>query len=478
MDFELGEEFAPDALGAAGVLETGTDPGYVYPEDPASRAALERWQDHKVGVIIHWGIYSSIGQDGSWSLHRERLGGFTDPPDDWEGGDAEYHSWYRDQARRFTGEAFDAEAWARACADAGMRYLVFTTKHHDGFAMYDTDYSNFKATAEDSGLGRDVVREVFDAFRARGLDTGVYFSKADWNHPGYWDRAKPLKDRFHNYDIDARPAKWRSFVDYTKNQIEELLMRYGTINVLWLDAGWVRAPYEPIDMDRIADRARELQPGILVVDREVHGRNEDYRTPEQEVPGEVLDYPWESCITMGRGWCAMRHDDPIKPMRHLIDNLLAIVSRGGNYLIGIGPDADGRMPDEVKRGLSELGAWMRINGEGIYASRPWEGASGLRGSQGWNWYATRSRDDGALVHLFGIPPRDPADAGMETFEAPGIPSTSITVPGRFSSVRILGDEGVHAELITDGGDPDEASTRIVLPATRCSYAIGLALEFA
>lgn len=477
MDFELGEEFAPDALEAAGALETGTDPGYVYPEDPASRAALDRWQDHKVGVIIHWGIYSSIGQDGSWSLHRERLGGFTDPPPSWEGSDADYHTWYCDQARSFTGDDFDAQEWASACADAGMKYLVFTTKHHDGFAMYDTDYSNFKATAEDAGLGRDIVREVFDAFRAEGLETGVYFSKADWSHPGYWDRSKPLHDRFHNYEIDAHPAKWRSFVDYTKNQIEELLTRYGDVNVLWLDAGWVRQPNEPIDMDQIADRARELQPGILVVDREVHGRNEDYRTPEQEVPDDVLDYPWESCITMTRGWCSMRPDDPIKPMRHIINTLLAIVSRGGNYLIGIGPDATGHMPAEVKKGLRELGAWMRVNGEGIYASRPWEGAAELQGAQGWTWYATRSRDEDATVHLFGIPPRTSTEAGMDTFEAPGTPATSLTVPGRVSMARVLGDEEVRVEL-TDSGDDSDASTRITLPETQCSYAVGLTLTLA
>ena len=306
MSDELSEDFAPDALEAAGALRQYPDPGYIWPSDPRTLAALEKWRDHKVGVIIHWGIFSHIGQDGSWSLHRQRLGGFTDPPEDWTGSDEEYHSWYCDQARSFTGEDFNAEEWASACAKAGMRYLVFTTKHHDGYAMYDTDFSNFKSTSEEAGLGRDIVREMFDAFRAHNMETGVYFSKADWNHPGYWDRARTITDRYHNFDIETHPAKWDSFVRYTHNQIDELLRNYGKVNVLWLDAGWVREPDEPIDIDQIAEHARELQPDILVVDREVHGANENYRTPEQEVPEDIRLYPWESCITMTRGWCSMR----------------------------------------------------------------------------------------------------------------------------------------------------------------------------
>ena len=325
MSDELSEDFAPDALEAAGALRQYPDPGYIWPTNPRTVAALEQWRDHKVGVIIHWGIFSHIGQDGSWSLHRQHLGGFTDPPEDWKGSDEEYHSWYCDQARSFTGDDFNAEEWACACADAGMRYVVFTTKHHDGYAMYDTDFSNFKSTSEESGLGRDIVREIFDAFRAHDMETGVYFSKADWNHPGYWDRARAITDRYHNFDIEKHRAKWDSFVRYTHNQIDELLRNYGRINVLWLDAGWVREPDEPIDIDEIAENARRLQPDILVVDREVHGVNENYRTPEQEIPDDIRRYPWESCITMTRGWCSMRPEEPIKPMRHIISNLLAIV---------------------------------------------------------------------------------------------------------------------------------------------------------
>ncbi|QWW19225.1 alpha-L-fucosidase [Schaalia sp. 19OD2882] len=473
MSEDLSEEFRPDDLAAAGALEASPDPGYTWPSDPVTRRALEHWRDHKVGVIIHWGIYSSIGLDGSWSLHRQHLGDFTDPPASWSGTDEDYHTWYCDQARTFTGVDFDADEWARACQEAGMRYVVFTTKHHDGFAMYDTDFSNFKSTGEDAGLGRDIVREVFDAFRARGMETGVYFSKADWNHPGYWDRSKPLRDRFHNYDIAAHPAKWRSFVDMTKNQIEELLTRYGPVNVLWLDAGWVCEPREPIDMDRIADRARALQPGILVVDREVHGRNEDYRTPEQEVPDSVLDHPWESCITMTRGWCSMRRDDPIKPMRHIISNLLAIVSRGGNYLIGVGPDATGAMSVEVKKGLAELGRWMRANGEGIHSTRALAEPLQVEGEDGWSWYATGTKEDCAhpgRIHLFGMPP-----AGREQAEA-SVPATHVEVALRVGGVRVLGAEDEDAASLTWQQGTRAGLTRIEVPDVGARHAVGLVID--
>ncbi|MFD5452091.1 alpha-L-fucosidase [Streptomyces sp. NPDC127100] len=394
--------FTAGTLTAAGAPTAVPDPGYQWPADPRTRAALEHWRDLKVGVIIHWGIYSAIGQGESWSLHRERLGDFTDPPAGWSGTDAEYHTWYAGQARTFRGEDYDPAEWARMCAGAGLRYLVLTSKHHDGFALYDTDHSNFKSTAEDCGLRRDIVAETFDAFRAEGLETGVYFSKADWNHPGYWDRARPIRDRYHNYDITEKPEKWRSFVDFTHRQIEELLTRYGRLNVLWLDAGWVREPEEPIGIDTIAERARALQPDILVVDREVHGPNENYRTPEQELPDTRLDHPWESCITMTRSWCSEAPDDPAKPIGEIAANLVRIVARGGNYLIGVGPDATGRVSRHVAERMRELGAILGTIGHAVYGSRPAD--PGLTADGSLEWHLTSPAGDPGTVHAIGLYP--------------------------------------------------------------------------
>lgn len=445
----------PAELEAAGALGGSEDPGYQWPTDPLVVKNLKHWQDLTFGVIVHWGIYSAIGQGGSWSLHRDDLGWFTDKAPQFPGDpndDAGYQDWYYDQAKTFRGEDFDASEWAHACADAGMTYCVFTSKHHDGFCMYDSGYTNLKATSESSGLRRDILREVVDAFRGAGLETGAYFSKADWSHACYWDRSKRIHDRFHNYDLEAQPERWQRFVDFTMDQITEILSNYGPMNVLWLDAGWVSTPEEPIGIDDIATRAREIQPGIIVVDRAVHGPHENYRTPEQEIPEDILDYPWEACLTLTKEWCSLSPDDPAKPTSLIIANLIKIVSRGGNYLLGIGPDATGHMPDSVRRGLREIGGWMDVCGEGIMAARPADLEISAQGDN-LEWYLT-AKDS----HLFawGVANEDVVGADR------------LVVEGEYRQARVLG--GPVLETQTRDG-----RTVIEVPASPTQYAIGLEL---
>ncbi|GGE98809.1 alpha-L-fucosidase [Mycetocola zhadangensis] len=402
-------------------IDLGTDEvDYEWPTNPETLSALEHWRDLKVGVLIHWGIYSHIGQAGSWSLHREHLGDFTDPPADWEGTDAEYHDWYNNQMRAFSGPDYDAAEWAAACAGSGAKYMIFTAKHHDGFAMYDTRYSSFKSTSEGSGLKRDVMRETFDAFREENLEVGVYFSKADWNHPGYWDRAEPISDRFHNYDIAERPRQWGSFVDYTHAQIEELLTHYGKVNVLWLDAGWVREPAEPIDMPSLAANALTAQPDLLIVDRTVHGPYELYRTPEQVIPPQPISSPWESCIPMTDHWCSIVRDEAARPLADILRELAAVVTRGGNYLIGVGPDATGHLSRPVAQRLAELGEWLDANGKAVYGSRAEDVALS---SDVLSWAATRRAE---VVYAFGI-----AGTGEHT------PEVELHFPREFTSARLM-----------------------------------------
>lgn len=465
-------DFTPDEIAAAGAIYAGPDPGYQWPDNPHTRTALEKWRDHKLGVIIHWGIYSYIGQGGSWSIHRERLGDFTDPPSHWQGSDAEYQTWYYDQARKFTGENFDADHWARVCAQAGMKYLVFTTKHHDGFAMYDTQFSNCKCTAEDAGLGRDIFREVVDAYRKVGLEVGVYFSKADWHHPGYWDRALPITDRFHNYDLEKYSRKWQSFVDFTHNQVSELLTNYGDINVLWLDAGWVREPEEPINIDGLAQMARELQPNILVVDREVHGPEENYRTPEQELPDEYLDYPWESCITMTKSWCSLQEDDYAKPTSEIVANLIKIVARGGNYLLGIGPDATGKLSAHVEQGLLELGSWMQVCGEGIYGTRAFA-QSPLLQVKGIEFYPVRSTDN--VVYVFGL-----LNNAVSTELCPAendSSKASFTITGKCIKAELLTADGYQPLSIKVFEQAGAEATEVVVDAFPTPFAVGVKITF-
>lgn len=461
-------DLAPAALEAAGALGGSPDPGYTWPAEPPVRANLESWQDLKFGVIIHWGIYSAIGQGGSWSLHRDDLGWFTDPPAEWEGTDAEYHTWYYDQARTFTGNEFDPDDWARACADAGMRYCVFTTKHHDGFCLYDSAYTNLKSTSEEAGLHRDVLREVVEAFRAKGIDMGAYFSLADWSRPEYWDRARPIHDRFHNYDIASRPRAWQRFTEFTQDQLEEIVAGYGPFRLVWLDAGWVREPHEPIGMDRIAGALRAHDPALMIIHREVHGPYENYRTPEQEIPDEVLDYPWESCMTLQREWCAMSRDEASKPVREIIGNLVRIVARGGNYLLGVGPDATGHMPDSVRQALREIGEWTAACGEGIYGSRVPASPPTIVPHGDYQWYLTETG-------------RERAADGTRTLYAYGIPADGVTGPttleikGVVLDARILGAE--EDSSMPDIGYSDGGSI-VRVPSSPTPHCTGVRLTLA
>lgn len=456
------DNLTPAALEAAGALGGSPDPGYTWPIEPEVRANLEAWRDMNFGVIIHWGIYSAIGQGGSWSLHRDDLGWFTDPPADWNGTDAAYQDWYYDQARTFVGEEFDASEWAMLCADAGMRYCVFTTKHHDGFCMYDSHYTNLKSTSESSGLRRDVLREVCDAFREEGLTMGAYFSLADWSRTEYWDRALPIHDRFHNYDIAARPRAWERFKDFTRDQLEEVVEGYGPFNMVWLDAGWVREPHEPIGMEKIAATLRAHDPGLMIVHREVHGPFENYRTPEQEIPDDILHYPWESCMTLQREWCAMSRDEASKPVEEIVANLVRIVARGGNYLLGIGPDATGHMPDSVRDSLERIGTWMSACGEGVYGTRVPEDPPQVESLDGAiSWYLTeKPQEAGTALYAFGIPAE-----GRE------LDATSLRVDRPVGAVTLLGSDGRSLAL-------DESSGRIEVPASPTQGAVGLRIELA
>ena len=387
---------------------------YVAPTDPLVAAKLDKWKDQKFGIIIHWGLYAVPGIIESWSLCSE----------DWITRDSssdygEYKKWYWGLKDQFNPVQFDPNAWAKVAAQAGMKYLVFTTKHHDGFSMFDTRQSDFsiRNTPFGSHPRMNVAKEVFDAFRQEGFMIGAYFSKPDWYNPNYWWPVYATPDRNNNYDIRKFPWRWENFKNFTHRQVEELMSDYGSMDILWLDGGWVRpletvneevrswgaaipAWSQDIDMPRLAAMARSHQPGLLVVDRTVHGPYENYLTPEQRVPEDPLPFPWESCITLGGAWGYVANDN-YKPAAVVIQQLIDVVAKGGSLLLGIGPDAQGRFPDTVNARLQEIGRWMAANGEAIYETRSVENfKSGdtyfTRHKSGKNFYALTVLPEGRV----------------------------------------------------------------------------------
>ncbi len=331
---------------------------------------LKWFRDLKFGLLIHWGPYSQKGYIESWPLSEED----TWARPEWRGDINEFRKEYWALNRTFNPIQFNPKQWAQLASQAGMKYTIFTTKHHDGFNMYDTKLSNYKITGVDcpyhTNPYSDITLALFNSFRSEGLAIGVYYSKADWHSPYYWIPNLPASNRYPNYDTKKHPEIWQNFVNFVHGQIRELVTRYGPIDILWLDAGWVRPPILDLDMDRLVYMARQFQPGLVVVDRTVGGCYENYLTPENQIPSEpIIEKPWETCMPMGTQW-SYKPNDNYKPARELIHLLIDIVAKGGNLLLNVGPKPDGQLPSEAMTRLIEIGKWMSVNSEAIYGTMP------------------------------------------------------------------------------------------------------------
>lgn len=325
-------------------------------------ARMKWWREARFGMFIHWGLYAvPAGKWGDSTRHGEWIMETAKIPI------AEYEKFLG----QFNPTRFDPADWARMAKDAGMKYVVITTKHHDGFALFDSKVSEWDVMA--TPFKRDIMRELADAVRKEGLTMCWYHSIMDWHHPDYephreWSTPQPPDANFDRYE------------KYLHAQVTEILKNYGPIGVMWFDGEWERT-WNHDRGQRLYDLCRKLQPKVIVNNRVDVGRGGmagmsdagyagDFGTPEQEIPAQgIPGVDWESCMTMNNNWGYNAWDKNFKSTTQLIHNLVDIVSKGGNYLLNVGPKADGTFPEESVQRLKEIGEWMRINGESIYATQ-------------------------------------------------------------------------------------------------------------
>lgn len=413
-------------------MSTATQPSQTQ------AARLAWWRAARFGLFIHWGPVSLVGTEIGWSRGGERRGFYR-------GGTGEIPvEVYDNLYKEFNPTEFDAAEWVQIAQDAGMKYMVFTSKHHDGFVNFDTQLTDYKITSPESPFGRDIVRELSDAARAAGLPFGCYYSQPDWRHPDY------RNENHHRY------------VEYFHAQVAELLSNYGDLAVLWFDgleehfifADEVEKfrdvevyPSAKIwESERLFQRIRELQPNILVNNR--CGMRADFDTPEQMIGGYEDRRAWESCITICKQW-AWKPDDVLKSYAECIHTLVRVVGGDGNLLLNVGPMPDGRIePRQVDR-LREIGAWLAQYGESIYGTRGGPFRPG-------DWGAATRKDNHIYVHILAWP--------EETLHLPALaqPITAVDVLTGGSATVNQSDEGISISVAAEHRDPVDTLVRLTV----------------
>ena len=340
------------------------DRGSGWKQETAMTEDRFKWfREASYGVFIHWGVYAMPGSEwkgtkggAEWLQMRHQI------------PNAEYSQ----LAGQFNPVDFNAEEWVGLAKDAGMQYLVITTKHHDGFCMFDsklTDYNIVKATP----FGRDPMKELSRACEKAGIKLCFYYSVKDWHHPEYptlYTRRTPEQpEGFHG---EPNPdADYHKYLDYLEGQVSELLTNYGPVGLIFFDMDH-NGPAEPENRERaekVVETIHRLQPDCLINNR-FGGIGADYGTPENYIPGGQLGSPFEVCMTLNNSWGFNKHDHNWKDAKTVVQNLADIRSKGGNFLLNVGPTGEGLIPKPSVEILRDAGQWLQTNGESIYGATP------------------------------------------------------------------------------------------------------------
>ena len=378
----------------------------AFPFLPGSGFASTLEDDHtawyrnaKFGMFIHWGPYSLASVEASWPIMRPQPGGITEAE-------------YRALPRRFNPTKFDPQSFVDLARSAGQQYMVFTTKHHDGFCMFDSVFTEHKIT--NTPYGKDIVAQLAAAAKHSDMPLGFYYSPPDLYHPGFRDISKLAKD---NWNGEPSRAEWPLYLDYMQLQLTELLTHYGPAALIWFDG---LNHQEKYGGGRFLDLIHRLQPATLVNDR--IGMPGDYQTPEQFIPNAIPtkdvvitgidpsvqkklkptvpkpeDFQlWETCMTINDTWAYNMHDHNYKSAQFLIRSLVEVASRGGNFLLNVGPQPDGIIQPEFQERLRAIGDWLAVNGDSIYGTTygPVQGMKGARST---------AKGNKVFIHVFDWP---------------------------------------------------------------------------
>jgi alpha-L-fucosidase len=414
---------------------------------------MQWWREARFGMFIHWGLYSVPAGQWKGKKINEKCAEWIQqyaqiPVED-----------YEPLAKQFNPVKFDADQWVRVAKDAGVKYIVITTKHHEGFCLFDSKYTDYDVMS--TPFKRDIMKELADACRRQGIQICWYHSIMDWHHPDYLPR-RPWEKR------SAEGANFDRYVTHLKNQLRELMSNYGKIGVLWFDGEWENTWTHRHGQD-LDNYVHGLDPNIIVNNRVDKGRevmagltkegefSGDFGTPEQKIPATGLPgVDWETCMTMNDTWGYATHDQNWKSKEDLIRKLIDIVSKGGNFLLNVGPTAEGVIPPASVDRLEAIGQWMKTNGESIYgtSASPFEKLA-------WGRCTQKQLPDGKrrlYLHVFDWP-KD----GKLVVPSLGAKVTSaylLADPNRTSLTTAASPSGIEVALPAQA--PDAVASVVVL----------------